>query len=421
MNQDDYIIENMHGYSILLIPFRNKTVTVTSYVSTGFKYEERENLGINHLLEHVLINSNPLCKESNCISYFNKMGILMNASTSNRVIKYYCSGLIDYFTLMMEYIITSTLDKDNISQKVIKSEKEAVINELLSLENDSNHKIINVFNKKYYSIYGLKNSSNCELQRKNLPKLNQSILKKYYSDYYTNILFVVTGDINKSNTLNLFNQYLEKRPLSYERHLSKPEFTYDSSVYFIEDKKRSNSLLVLGFPSELSTDIITVTYIDIIITYIKNHLLDILRGREKLIYGIECNSEYTESGHTVQFIINVEHKNFKKVYDKIREIIQQQYNKENFIKEYIIGIINKLQYKFYNMTINKYEKYYTQQVLYNVFHNKSNKIIPFNQYIKILDNIHNNLDDILFEKIVKTLLNLKKMLVIYSSNFEYLK
>ena len=73
-------IYNINGYNIILIKNNIDNISVKSCIDTGYIHEDKDNLGINHLIEHVLVNGNSQC-ENDCISEMNKKGILMNAST----------------------------------------------------------------------------------------------------------------------------------------------------------------------------------------------------------------------------------------------------------------------------------------------------------------------------------------------------
>ena len=96
---------NMNGYSVLFLKNHSKNVKVRSVIKTGYINEIQNNLGINHLLEHYLVNANELCCEKDncdCITYMNKKGITMNATTGLTYVSYFTSGLHSDLYLMIK-------------------------------------------------------------------------------------------------------------------------------------------------------------------------------------------------------------------------------------------------------------------------------------------------------------------------------
>ena len=79
-----------------------------------------DNLGINHLIEHVLVNSNSMCN-NDCLTEMNKKGIIMNASTGLNMINYFVMGINSDLYKMIKFIIETTLDHGNINDKIIEN------------------------------------------------------------------------------------------------------------------------------------------------------------------------------------------------------------------------------------------------------------------------------------------------------------
>ena len=53
----DNFLYNINGFNLLIINANTDNYNVKSYIDTGYMHETLDNLGINHLLEHVLICS----------------------------------------------------------------------------------------------------------------------------------------------------------------------------------------------------------------------------------------------------------------------------------------------------------------------------------------------------------------------------
>ena len=143
---------NINGYNILIIKTNNDNISVKSLIDTGYIHEQEDNLGINHLIEHVLVNGNPHCKNSNdCITYMNKSGIIMNASTGLNIVSYYTMGLKSDLNKMLNFIVETTINSDNINHYVIEKEKKAVIDELLQNSNNSELSIFKTIGQRKFN------------------------------------------------------------------------------------------------------------------------------------------------------------------------------------------------------------------------------------------------------------------------------
>ena len=162
--------------------------------------ENRKNLDISHLLEHILTESWTKC-DNNCAQYRGKTGIITNAFTSDTIINYYGKGLHQHRKEILEYIVSITT-KPKIHTERISVEKKAVKEELDSEMNDPAWKIGFELNKFYYKCYvGLKNVQNFPLQIKNLEYFGKKELENYCNEIYTpaNIFFVIAGKFNEED------------------------------------------------------------------------------------------------------------------------------------------------------------------------------------------------------------------------------
>ena len=76
------IIE-INGYKIIYIKNNKNITSIYSYIKTGFMFENKNEEGISHLIEHLLIQSWKTCHES-CTQYWSKKGVNINVRLSTR-------------------------------------------------------------------------------------------------------------------------------------------------------------------------------------------------------------------------------------------------------------------------------------------------------------------------------------------------
>ena len=98
-------VETINNFKIIFNHDKNaKICKIDSYINNGMIYENKNNCGISHLVEHIVIDGWSKCGSS-CNEYWKKKGVELNAETSQTYINYYISGLSKYLYEMLEYIL----------------------------------------------------------------------------------------------------------------------------------------------------------------------------------------------------------------------------------------------------------------------------------------------------------------------------
>lgn len=403
-------IYNINGYNILLLKSNIDNITIKSFIDTGYINEDEDNLGINHLIEHVLVNSNKLC-DKDCITDMNKNGITMNAYTGLNIINYFTSGIKSDLEKMVTFIIETTINYDNINDKIIEKEKKAIINELLQNYNNSLINIYNIFNDKIYNYYGLNNFFNYKKQIKNLDNLNEEKLKNFYLKYYNKILFVISGNFNKHLVLDLFRNLLKNDKINDYEHENKIGhcFKFIKGAYYLHDEKIKNTSIMVGFPSIIENSIKNTILLDISIKYIKDISMDILRAKENLIYSLDIISSMNYCGTLVQVSINTINEYSKKTLDIFGKIIKDSFKSIN--EEFVKGIKKKLIFSVNKQNSEEELTFYENIYINNLFNKCNDKIITFKEYI----NYYLNIDSSDIKKILQKIFDFDKMVIVYTS------
>lgn len=407
----DHFLYNINGFNVLIINVESDNYSVKSFIDTGYIHETIDNLGINHLLEHVLINSNTNCKYD-CITEMNKKGIMMNATTGLNIINYYISGLKSDIDLMIKFIVESSLKCDNINNDIIEKEKNAVLNELLQYSNNSLINIYDTLHNNIYNIEGLQNFFNYEQQISNLNKFNEKNLKEFCQKYYNKFLFVISGKINNLNDIKI---KFENNLKSYKVHYNKNNELYNcfnldnNNAFFIQDEIMSNTAIMISFRSSLKNSIENTLLLDITCKYIKNKCMDILRAKENLIYGLQIEPTINSCGSNVSIFLNVSNDNSKITLDKFINILKQC--KNNIDYSFIDGIKKNFKYMLNRNDVNDKIAYYENSYINKLFNNSNENILNFNEYNKKYIEINS-------EKIINyinELFNFNNMVIVYKS------
>lgn len=398
----------VHGYSILLIPIHKKTIHIECAINNGFITETKKTAGINHLLEHVLSESWKHCN-GNCYKLWNNIGVDMNAMTTDTVLKYYTSGLQEDTETMLNYMI-DIMEKPIFTEKTIKNEKKAVINELL--EDNLTSDLINFFNKNFYILEGLKNADDNELQIKNLKHLTLKDLKQVFLEYYNknNIVFVISGQYNKKEVLKLFHSKLKKYSLS--KITPQYCFSNKNDILFLKKKINGFSNILFGFPCMLMYNYPHYLIIPTIMLLLKDILFNYLRTEKNLIYSIDIYSDQTICGTVAYIDVGTRDENVKDVIEQIFYILNQL--KHNYISNNDIESIKK-KYKFiaYNKNIkpSNISNFFIEQYL-NQIYMSNPKFYSIEDIMKKVNHINKST----FKSIIKTIFDFNKCLCVYHSN-----
>jgi predicted Zn-dependent peptidase len=422
----EHQLYDINGYKVLLLQTNNENISVKSLIDTGYIHEEEDNLGINHLIEHALVNGNPHCNDTSsnkpnydCITHMNKSGIMMNATTGLNIVTYYTLGIKSDLQKMLSFIIETTINPENINDHVVEKEKKAVIDELLQNSNNSDINMYFTLFQKFYSYYGLNNFFNYKKQIDNLKHLNANKLKAFYKKHYTNIIFVVSGKFNseeKQNLLNLFRRSLSSRNINqrenYSQQLTKPShcFRFKKEAYYLNNPNLKNTTIMLAFPSLIENNNYNAILLTFITKYVQNLGMHKLRSQEKLIYGLKVEPSMNYCGTSMIVVLNSTNENARKTLDKFVEMIKESFSYIN--KEFIDGIKKSYVYGTNKHDVNDSIAYYENLYINKFFNRCGDKICDIDEHTNNLMNVKES--EVI--KLMKVVFNLDKMLVVYSSS-----
>lgn len=383
-NDVKHKLHNINGYNILLLQTNNGNVSVKSFCNTGYIQETEDNCGINHLLEHVCTYNKKVCKNDNCMTYMQKNGILMNASTGQHLITYFVNSIRDNLDEMIEYICNCVINNDNITEENVEKEKKAVLNEILMALNNSGdinkcnfHLIKSTYKYEYRNIA---NFFDYPTQILNLKKLNAKQLKDYWNKYYNSIIFVVSGNFHENHVLNIFRNILKDKKQNFTNHDIKECFNLDKKSLYIPSKNIQNTVIFIGLPSYYKNTIRNIILLDLSTKYLRNICMDILRSKEELIYGIDIKYSMNYCGVLIYINVNVSNDNAKITLYKLIDIIKN--SKRSIDNNFLDGIKKIHQYSNNNMNNDNICNFYENMYLNKLYNRCDDKVPTIDDYNK---------------------------------------
>ena len=295
------VVHRINGYTILFMKSKSKTAYVSAIIANGYCNEKKTDIGINHLLEHVLVQSWKKCKQKPCELYWMSRPVFFNGFTTMTQMKYFIDGMSNELPGMLEYII-DIVTHPLILQKNLTAEKKIVINELNQRINSSEYGFNQIVLNTLYTLPGLQQANNYLLQKKNVDNISLKDLVEYHKQNYnsSNTYFVVSGDFNPAHVLSVFENKLKvvASPVASSNIPSKNPFSYQSKLFFVQNKtdeaKNGGVEFNLIFPMDIHMNNELVQQLLITCSIIEKELYNILRIEHQLIYSIfvHCATYY---------------------------------------------------------------------------------------------------------------------------------
>lgn len=190
------VAEKMHGL---------KSVAFGVFVKTGSAYENTDNNGIAHMIEHMMFKGTTNYSAKELADMMTMIGGNLNAYTAKECTSYYCRTL-DTQLEMAITIIADMIKNSKFDPKDISKEKRVILDEI-DMYNDSPEDLVHeLLQKKVWNgnPLGYIISGN----KKNVKSFKQKELLQFVEDNYfaDNIIISVAGSFEENYVLELLEQ-----------------------------------------------------------------------------------------------------------------------------------------------------------------------------------------------------------------------
>ena len=201
-----HILSN--GLRVIFTPLQNsQTVTVLTLVATGSKYEEKQNNGISHFLEHMFFKGTKRRPNTLAIAEtLDRVGGSYNAFTGKEYTGYFAKVDFSHFDLALDWVSDIFLNS-KIEADEIEKEKGVIIEEFNMYLDTPTQYIGSLWEELLYGdqpagwdIIGTKD---------NLLKFKQSDFLDYLKNHYSavNTIVAVAGNFNEETALVKIQEY----------------------------------------------------------------------------------------------------------------------------------------------------------------------------------------------------------------------
>ncbi len=210
-------IKLSNGLRIISVPSKNtQAVTVLVVVATGSKYENAQNNGISHFLEHMFFKGTG--KRPNTLAIaeaLDKVGGAYNAFTSKEYTGYFAKVDTKHFDLALDWVSDIFLNS-KIEPEEIEREKGVIIEEMNMYLDTPTQYIGSLWE---YLLYGDQPAGWDVIGKKcNILKFKRKHFLDYLKNHYSskNTIVAVAGNFSEKDIVNKIKKYFasleNKRP-----------------------------------------------------------------------------------------------------------------------------------------------------------------------------------------------------------------
>lgn len=313
-----------NGLRVVLVPMEStQAVTVLVLVATGSKYENKQNNGISHFLEHMFFKGTKKRPSTLAIAEeLDRVGGEYNAFTGKEFTGYYAK--VDYKHLDLALDIVSDIFLNSKLEPVeIDKEKKVIIEEIKMYQDTPMQHVVKLWEDLLYQDQpaGWHIAGTPET----VSRVKQDDLFNYLSKHYlaANTLVCLAGKIDSQKVLPKIEEYFKAiRPGSPPSKEPVKEKQLKAGV-LCQYKKTDQTHLCLGVRAYglFHPDRYTLSILSVLLGgFMSSRLWIAVREQKALAYYVRTSvQEYTDSGYLVTQA-GVDH---QKVDEAIKTILDE--------------------------------------------------------------------------------------------------
>lgn len=317
------------------------TNSILVLVKSGTDYENKNNNGISHFLEHLFFKGTknfPSPKEIGL--ELDKIGAEYNAFTSYEYTGYYIKTLSDYFERAI-YLMSDLLINPIFPKEEIQKEKAVIIEEI---NYHQDNPLSFIFDETLKVCYGDQPAGWSILGKKEIiEKINQEEIFDYFYKHYSvkNSLITISTNIYPQKIINYLKKYFENY-----RNTKPPQKNKFQSVENLKgitltkkDLNQAHLLLLFRIPGlkKLKTTRYIINFLVTILGYgLSSRLFRVLREELGVTYYLRVNVDnYSDRGYIfIQTGSNLDkiEVTIKKILEEINKLKKEKIDQEEFEK-----------------------------------------------------------------------------------------
>lgn len=387
-----YTIKTLNnGIKVIMhkIPYL-KSATIGIIANSGSFFEDRDNNGVSHFIEHMLFKGTKKRSAREIAEAMDDIGGQINAFTSKEHTCFYGKVIDEHLPIAID-VLGDMITNSKFSESDIEKEKGVIIEEINMYKDFPEDLVFEMLTEQTYRDISLAYPILGTSQTVN--SFDRDIIHAYFREKYTpdQMVVSVVGSFSEDQVIDLLNKELGTFNKDNRGNISMPSYDFEaghSIVGLYKDIEQLN--LAMGFqgPSTYSDDIFPMMIVNNVLGgTISSRLFQEIRENRGLVYTIESSlTSYNGAGmlsiyagltkenvYSVAELIKLE---INQLRNSLLSIDELEKSKEHLKGSYILSLEGTFS-KMYEMGKN-------------LLHDK-----PIETPEIVLDNINNiGLDDI---------------------------
>jgi len=334
-----YSIENIAGIDVIFAPMEDiNSTTIELMCKAGSIYENKNNNGISHFLEHLFFKGGKKYPTPKAVAEaVDKFGGEFNAYTGDEYAGYYVKCAPEFVNQAID-ILADMMNHAKFSVPELEREKGVVIQELKMYEDNPIAMTIQKWQEYFFgdNSYGRPIIGN----EANIAGFTQQMLFDHKADLYTkdNLIITVAGKIqDKEAIIKQLEQEFSQIPES--KRIQKPQFiqTLPTEHTGFYKQKNEQTHLIISAPGFAGSD--DQKYAANILATIvggnmSSRLFQNIREKQWLCYYIKASHMTQEDTGTFIIRAGIDKARFdfgvEKIYEEIEKIANGEITQEEF-------------------------------------------------------------------------------------------
>lgn len=307
-----------------------RSVSVGFWVGVGSKYENAQNNGISHYIEHMMFKGTDTLNPFEIASKFEDMGAIINAFTSKEATCYYLK-VVDKYLKDCFALLSNIFFKSSFCEEEMQKEKNVVIEEINMGEDEPEEICSDLISE---AVFGKKSLGQTIIGTKeNVLNFTKNDIKTHIAKYYAshNTVISIAGNISFEDAERLVEEYVLPNYKNCENiAIEKPINSFEKPTYLtkIKDFEQSNLAIAFKGVSTLNEQSAKQALLSIILGGgMSSRLFQNIRENLGLAYSVYSSpTAYFDSGFFGIYINNSlenSEKVVKATKDEIKKLISK--------------------------------------------------------------------------------------------------
>lgn len=361
-----------------------RSASVGVWVKSGSRFEDKENIGVVHFIEHMLFKGTETRSAQQIAASIEELGGSINAFTGKEETCFYAHILDSHIDIAIE-VLGDMMCNSVFKKKDIKLEKQVIIEEIKAVQDTPDEYVFDVFNEKVFPENALGYPILGSI--KDVKRIDINCLQQFYNNHYCpeNIILSVAGNIDHNQIEKLVSRHFTLKTGPLSKNFS--EVIPKSSILWTQKAHLNQAHICVGnagvnYTHESRYNLIALNaYLG---GGLSSRLFQVLREERGLVYSIFSFLDFFIDTGIIGFYLGTDPDNkneaiecLKKELEKVSTDILSESQVDN-LKEQIKGnYFLAMESTFKRMSrLAKNEIYHGRQISEQEIINNINKITP---------------------------------------------